>query len=212
MVATKQKVYCLSGEGGKPQGRKQNGVMRLPKLANIETLKNIAKRVIDILQTKVTVCPGGGALPLLMTRVDMGVMRDGEFKPWVNEVEYVPSYYVEDHTHPIEATVAKQCIVIANKFLGIDSNSGFEESPDCRESIPSKKHITHELRNDNTTLDSAKVANNLEAFDHSNEMEKSTVLFDLPASPIKNMLPRSDFDTVTDPTADICMDISFVDS
>jgi len=64
--------------------------------------------------------PGGGSLPLLITRVDMGVMRDGEFNPWVNEVEYVPSYYVEDHTYPIDETVAKQCVAIALKFLGMD--------------------------------------------------------------------------------------------
>jgi len=210
MVATQQKIYCLSGEGGKPQGRKQNGVMRLPKLANIETLKNIAKRVIDVLQTKVTVFPGGGALPLLMTRVDMGVMRDGEFKPWVNEVEYVPSYYVEDHTHPIEGTVAKQCIVIAKKFLGIASNSGFEESPDCRES-PSKEHITPDVLNDNTVLGCANAANNNKVLDNSNEMKNSPVLSDLPASPI-NVIPRSELDTTTDPNVDMCMDISFVDT
>jgi len=42
MVATDKKIYCLSGEGHKPAGRKQNGVMRLPKYANIETLKEIA--------------------------------------------------------------------------------------------------------------------------------------------------------------------------
>merc|ERR1719193_302644 len=109
MVATDKKIYCLAGEGHKPQGRKQNGIMRLPKSADIETLKSIAERVIDVLQSKFSVTtPGGGTLPLLMTRVDMGVMRDGEFKPWVNEVEYVPSYYVEDHTRAIEGIVARQ--------------------------------------------------------------------------------------------------------
>jgi len=39
MITTQQKIYCLTGEGGKPQGRKQNAVLRLPKLANLETLK-----------------------------------------------------------------------------------------------------------------------------------------------------------------------------
>jgi len=131
MVATNKKIYCLAGEGHKPSGRKQNGVMRLPKPANIETLKDIARKVMEVLQSKITLTsPGGGVLPLLMTRVDMGVMRDGEFKPWVNEVEYVPSYYVEDHTHPIEGTVANQCAVIAKKFLGIDSSKYFAESPE----------------------------------------------------------------------------------
>jgi len=27
------------------------------------------------------------------------------------------SCYIEDHTHPIEGTVAKQCVVIARSFL-----------------------------------------------------------------------------------------------
>jgi len=124
MVATQTKIYCLAEEGHKPVGRKQNGMMKLPKGADLTTLKNIALKVIDVLQTKVShITSDGSPLPLLMTRVDMGVMRDGEFKPWVNEVEYVPSYYVEDHTHAIEGTVARQCAVIARKFLGMSNLS-----------------------------------------------------------------------------------------
>jgi len=127
MVATHNKIYCLAEEGHKPLGRKQNGMMRLPKPADLETLKSIARRVMEVLQSKVTrTSPDGKTLPLLMTRVDMGVMQDGEFKPWVNEVEYVPSYYVEDHTHPIEGTVAKQCAVIAKMFLGIERTNNHE--------------------------------------------------------------------------------------
>jgi len=129
MVATQTKIYCLAEEGHNPKGRKQNGMMKLPKGADLTTLKNIAMKVIDVLQSKVThTDTDENLLPLLMTRVDMGVMQDGEFKPWVNEVEYVPSYYVEDHTHAIEGTVAHQCAVIAKKFLGIDDKPGFDNS------------------------------------------------------------------------------------
>merc|ERR1719383_1194139 len=104
-------------------------MMKLPKGADLSTLKSIALKVIDVLESKVTHSgQDGDRLPLLMTRVDMGVMRDGEFKPWVNEVEYVPSYYVEDHTHAIEGTVARQCAVIAKKFLGIDDKLGLDNS------------------------------------------------------------------------------------
>jgi len=124
MVATKTKIYCLAAEGHKPVGRKQNGMMKLPKGADLQTLKNIALKVIDVLESKIShLTPDGTPLPLLMTRVDMGVMRDGEFKPWVNEVEYVPSYYVEDHTHALEGTVAHQCAVIARKYLGLGNLS-----------------------------------------------------------------------------------------
>jgi len=136
MVATHTKIYCLADEGHKPAGRKQNGMMKLPKGADLLTLKTIAMKVIDVLESKVTLSAAdGNRLPLLMTRVDMGVMRDGEFKPWVNEVEYVPSYYVEDHTRAIEGTVARQCALIARKYLGINEkfdlgkpcNIGFEK-------------------------------------------------------------------------------------
>jgi len=123
MIASPSKVCCLSGEGHKPPRRKQNGLMRLPKSASLETLKSIGRRVMEVLQSKITLMsPDGDLLPLLMTRVDLGIMQNGEFKPWVNEVEFVPSYYLEDHTHPIDATVAKQCAIIAKKFLGINNN------------------------------------------------------------------------------------------
>jgi len=120
MVATDTKIYCLADEGHKPMGRRQNGLMKLPKGADLSTLKSIAAKVMDVLESKLThFAYNGDRLPLLMTRVDMGCMRDGEFKPWVNEVEYVPSYYVEDHTRAIEGTVARQCALIAGKYLGI---------------------------------------------------------------------------------------------
>jgi len=230
MVATNEKIYCLAGEGGKPQGRKQNGVMRLPKLANIETLKSIAKRVIDVLGTKVTTTPDNVALPLLMTRVDMGVMRDGKFNPWVNEVEYVPSYYVEDHTHPIEGTVAKQCVVIAKKFLGIDSISESEKTADCIE-IPSKKRIspdvvddvdcteaplrkriTLDVLDDVLTTECSVATSNLDVLDNSVLQDCPPVLANSTASPIQKDIGTADVDTKSEANADICMDMSFDDT
>jgi len=207
MVATNEKIYCLAGEGGKPQGRKQNGVLRLPKSANIETLKNIAKRVIDVLQTKVTTTPGGGSLPLLMTRVDMGVMRDGEFKPWVNEVEYVPSYYVEDHTYPIDGTVAKQCVAIAQKFLGMNSISDFEKPGVCSESLSKNPNIPTILDNDilECSVDAAD-------FDNPGQMENSPDMANARVSPIPKVILTGELDASTEPDADLVMDISFVDT
>jgi len=206
MVATAKKIYCLAGEGHKPQGRKQNGIMRLPKSADIETLKSIAKRVIDVLQTKFAgSTPAGGSIPLLMTRVDMGVMRDGEFKPWVNEVEYVPSYYVEDHTHPIEGTVAKQCALIAKKFLGIDSVEGCEKPTDCVLS-PRKIAPTMAVLDYDIPLESSVAINSLNVLDNSVQMDNQHVLAHLPESPIPKAVQPSE------PDADMCMDISFVDA
>jgi len=180
--------------------------MRLPKLANIEILKDIAKRVLDILKTKVSRNSDGVTLPLLMTRVDMGVMREGEFNPWVNEVEYVPSYYVEDHTHPLEGTVAKQCVVIAKKFLGIDSISDLDKYPQCVET-PSKNHITPDVRDDDPTLACSVAASN--GLNNSLQMDNPIIFADLPASPILNVIPTTEH---AEPDADMCMDISFVDT
>jgi len=208
MVATVKKIYCLSGEGHKPGGRKQNGVMRLPKSANIETLKDIAKRVIEVVQTKMKLTsPDGVALPLLMTRVDMGVMRDGEFNPWVNEVEYVPSYYVEDHTHPLEGKVAEQCAVISKKFLGIES---FGKSSASMASPVRKTSIDSGIVQ-NTAFNSAEFPDNMQ------EMQKSAVLPDFPTSPIRKMTPSAPSSarkliSSEEPNADMCMDISFVDT
>jgi len=211
MVATVKKIYCLSGEGHKPGGRKQNGVMRLPKSANIETLKDIAKRVIEVLQTKMKLTsPDGVALPLLMTRVDMGVMRDGEFKPWVNEVEYVPSYYVEDHTHPLEGKVAEQCAVISKKFLDIENFTNF-----CK---PAASMVSPVRK---TSIDSGIVqstASNTDEFpDNMQEKQKLAVLPDFPTSPIRKMTPSAPSSvrkliSSAEPNADMCMDISFVDT
>jgi len=208
MVATVKKIYCLSGEGHKPGGRKQNGVMRLPKSANIETLKDIAKRVIEVVQTKMKLTsPDGVALPLLMTRVDMGVMRDGEFNPWVNEVEYVPSYYVEDHTHPLEGKVAEQCAVISKKFLGIESFANIGKSAASETPITSRKLV-----------DSGIVESTAAEFPDSMEkMQKSAVLPDFPTSPIRKMTPSAPSSvrkliSSAEPNADMCMDISFVDT
>jgi len=217
MVATVKKIYCLSGEGHKPGGRKQNGVMRLPKSANIETLKDIAKRVIEVLQTKMKLTtPDGVALPLLMTRVDMGVMRDGEFNPWVNEVEYVPSYYVEDHTHPLEGKVAEQCAVISKKFLGIESFANIAKAAACMVSPLRKTSITSGVLVDSAIVQST-ASDNATFSDNMDEMQKAEVLPDFPTSPIRKMTPSAPssvrkFISSAEPNADMCMDISFVDT
>lgn len=42
------------------------------------------------------VMPNGVRLPRLVTRVDMGYAVNGKIEPFVNEVEFCPSYYVEE--------------------------------------------------------------------------------------------------------------------
>lgn len=122
MIATRDRIYTLRSEGGKPSGRSQNGLLDLPKNIRLDALMEIARKVISVLKKKCTLQRPDGSvttLPLLVTRVDMGCIQDGEFKPWVNEIEFVPSYYMEDHTHPLDGCVGEQAALIARKYLGM---------------------------------------------------------------------------------------------
>lgn len=126
MIATKDRIYTLSTEGHKPAGRPQNASLNLAGgPIKLEKLKEIGDRVLSHLRPKLKLPPHPegrqvNPLDLLMTRVDMGCMQDGEFKPWINEIEFVPSYYLEDHTHAIEGDVAAQMVVIARQYIGTD--------------------------------------------------------------------------------------------
>lgn len=129
MVATKDRIYTLSNEGHKPKNRPQNASLHLPDHIKLDELKKIGDGVLAIMRNKLKL-PNhpnndqpGNPLDLLMTRVDMGCIRDGEFRPWVNEIEFVPSYYMEDHTHPIDGKVGKQMAKIARQYVGMDDPS-----------------------------------------------------------------------------------------
>merc|ERR1719316_2025873 len=60
----------------------------------MDRLKSVARSIVKKLPT--IVMPNGMQLPRLLTRLDMGYMVDGKLQPFVNEVEFVPSLYVED--------------------------------------------------------------------------------------------------------------------
>merc|ERR1711963_86133 len=64
-----------------------------------------------------------GALPKLLTRVDMGCLRNGSFDPWINEVEFVPSLYVEDHNKPVDASLGDQMMRISQQLLVISKKT-----------------------------------------------------------------------------------------
>jgi hypothetical protein len=59
----------------------------------------------------------GRELPKLLTRLDMGCYRDGEFRPFVNEIEFVPSLYIEDHSHVSDGWVAEQMVCISRTLI-----------------------------------------------------------------------------------------------
>jgi len=125
VVATKDRIYTLHTEGGKPGNRPQNATLKLRDCIKLDELKAIGDRVLAILGKKLKLPPHPESrqttpLELLMTRVDVGCMQDGEFKPWVNEIEFVPSYYMEDHTHPLDGSVGEQMARITRQYLGTD--------------------------------------------------------------------------------------------
>jgi len=124
MVATSGKMYTLYQEGGKPRGRSQNGRLKLNPKIKMENLYEIAQHVIAHLKKNICLLDDSRRpvtnLPLFVTRVDIGCMQDGEFNPWVNEVEFVPSFYIEDHTHLLDAAAGEQAVKIAKEFLGIN--------------------------------------------------------------------------------------------
>jgi len=122
MVATNGKMYTLYHEGGKPKGRPQNGRLKLNSKIKMERLFEIAEQVMTHLKKMLLLRNDLGSvvthLPLFITRVDLGCLQDGEFNPWVNEVEFVPSFYIENHTHMLDADAAEQAVLIARAFLG----------------------------------------------------------------------------------------------
>jgi len=127
MVATARKMYTLDHEGGTPKGRPQNGALILDPKIKMERLHEIARNVMAHLKKKLFLRDEEGSpvtdLPLFVTRVDLGCIQEGEFKPWVNEVEFVPSFYIEDHTHLLDASAGEQAVKIAKAFLGIDRDA-----------------------------------------------------------------------------------------
>jgi len=59
----------------------------------MDELKRVSRRVVDTLPP--IVMPDGTRLPRLTTRVDLGVKINGKVHPFVNEVEFAPSFFVE---------------------------------------------------------------------------------------------------------------------
>jgi len=132
IVATSGKMYTLYHEGGTPEGRAQNGRLQLDPKIRMERLHEIAEQVMSHLKKMVFLKNEEGRpvtnLPLFVTRVDLGCIQDGVFNPWVNEVEFVPSYYIEDHTHLLDANAAEQAVRIARAFLGMNEEANEESN------------------------------------------------------------------------------------
>merc|ERR1712072_581484 len=59
----------------------------------------------------------GKTLPRLLTRLDMGCYMDGKLQPFVNEIEFVPSLYIEEHPFKVDAMLGDQMVKITRTFL-----------------------------------------------------------------------------------------------
>jgi len=94
----------------------EGGTLKAP----MSKLKMVTKKILKTLPPMVM--PNGARLPRLITRLDMGYLQAGEYKPFVNEVEFVPSLYslckparkyVEDYI----AACAKQMVRITRQYV-----------------------------------------------------------------------------------------------
>jgi len=111
-MATKKKTYTLAEDG-------VGGTYSLPPHIDLRALKELAYRAMDNMPP-VTLKRANGQgvnLPRLLTRVDMGCIRNGVFDPWINEVEFVPSMYIEDHRCPLDALLGEQMVKITKQYL-----------------------------------------------------------------------------------------------
>jgi hypothetical protein len=110
-VATNTKTYTLKEDG-------VGGTLNLPEHIDLQALKALAYRAMDNMPAiKLRRGQQQVPLPKLLTRVDMGCIRDGVFNPWVNEVEFVPSMYIEDHRCPLDGLLGEQMVKITRQFL-----------------------------------------------------------------------------------------------
>jgi len=100
-------VWCPKEEGGTKEWEGYKNSIKLGK----NTLKKLPKIVVD-----------GIHLPRLLTRIDISCCLEGKNKynsAFINEVEFVPSIYIEEKTVPVlmEVELAKQAYKIAKIFI-----------------------------------------------------------------------------------------------
>jgi hypothetical protein len=97
---------------------------------------NLLKRASRVVLQKMPqiVMPNGVRLPRLVTRVDMGFNMDGKVQPFVNEVEFCPSYYVEEA--PLERS-SKYIMSIGRQMVNITKLYASRRSS-LRKTIPGK--------------------------------------------------------------------------
>ena len=99
VVTTNDSVKLLRNEGG---------------TANIKNLKKLKDKGYDVVNKLPKIKIGGKNLPQLLTRTDVGVLSDN--KHFINEVEFVPSLYIEDIKVIPEPMMGDQIVKIVKIF------------------------------------------------------------------------------------------------
>jgi hypothetical protein len=134
-----KRMYTLKEDGdvGAGPAGKRSGWFNLPRSVDVQKLKKIALRAIDNMPP-ISLKRGqqNVALPNLLTRVDMGCIRNGVFDPWINEVEFVPSLYIEDHDSPIDATMGDQMVKITKQYLSQSGAAHGKGAPRQKKRMP----------------------------------------------------------------------------
>ena len=75
--------------------------------------KSLAKKTIKVLPDIII---QGVKLPKLLTRIDVASGLEGKSSHFVNEVEFVPSLYMEDHDYLVDKWLGEQMVKILKKF------------------------------------------------------------------------------------------------
>jgi len=113
-VGNKYQYSACANENTVVRPRQEGGGFDVP-------LESLKRRTRSILKRLPKIVMKGKQLPRLLTRLDMGYIVDGNYNPFVNEVEFVPSWYSEDCAHHpdrlIDVSLGDQMVKITKMFV-----------------------------------------------------------------------------------------------
>jgi len=121
----------------------EGGTLKAP----MPKLKAVTQKILKKLPA--IVMPNGVRLPRLITRLDMGYIVDGKYRPFVNEVEFVPSLYSE--YKPLRKELigyighcAKQMVKITRHYVE-KGKVGRKQAPLRSQSSPAKRVLKRHI-------------------------------------------------------------------
>jgi len=113
-VGNKYQYSVCANENTVVRPRQEGGGLDVP-------LESLKRRTRSILKKLPKIVMRGKQLPRMLTRLDMGYIVEGNYDPFVNEVEFVPSWYSEDCAHHpdrlIDRSIGDQMVKITKMFV-----------------------------------------------------------------------------------------------